>query len=412
VDVHKPEREVSLSLLSGWTLGVNTHPRQRLSLLIEHEMAGTWFLGFAALAAISWASILPASYERVGNVALHVPSIPSSSIDSIRSLIANGFMVIFFLTIGLEIGRERRDGALQRMRQALAPLLGALGGMAGAALFYEIICLGFGNAQSRHGWGIPMATDVAFTLGALSVVRRHSAPGLRTFLLTLAICDDIATVIVLAFVSHHGSSSQSLFYGFVALLLAIGLSAVALRRGSSIALCSATLVLWWAFARLGIEAPLAGVVTGAAMAMYRSSHQAAERFEQRVIPLSTWIVLPLFTLTALGVNLGSPAWRATPVILVAVGMARLIGKPLGVVGGVRLAQGLSRHEDAWKLPAMQVTGAAVLCAIGFTVPLIFAANIFGATSKAYAACQVSLVAASLVAAGIGTALIARQRASQ
>jgi len=389
-----------------------TPQRRRITTLIEHEMAGTWFLGLAAIMAMVWATMAPTSYQLAGNASLTIPSIPSSSINSIHTLITNGFMVVFFLAIGLEIGRERRAGALQRLGQALAPLLGAIGGMIGAALFYEIICLACGSAQSRHGWGIPMATDIAFTLGALSVVKRRAAPGLRTFLLTLAICDDIATVLVLAVVSHHASSPHDILYGAFAIAVSGALTAVALRRRSPLALCAATVALWWAFAHLGVEPPLAGVATGAAMAMYRPSYQAAERFEHYVVALSTWVVLPLFTLCALGIDLGSSMWRATPVILVAVLIARLFGKPLGVLGGVGIAQRFDGPNDRWNLPTLQVTGAAILCAIGFTVPLIFAANIFGASSSSYAACQFALAAASMLAMVIGASLIARRRATQ
>ena len=101
-----------------------------------------------------------------------------------------------------------------------------------------------------------------------------------------------------------------------------------------------------------------------------------------------------------------------PVILVAVLIARLFGKPLGVLGGVGIAQRFDGPNDRWNLPTLQVTGAAILCAIGFTVPLIFAANIFGASSSSYAACQFALAAASMLAMVIGASLIARRRATQ
>ena len=379
--------------------------RRSLAALIEHEMAGTWMLGLAAVSAIAWASLAPQSYSRIGNASVSIPSIPLPIIANRRDLITNGLMVIFFLTIGLEIGRERRHGTLQKLTQALAPLVGALGGMAGAALVYEIICLAWGNAHSRQGWGIPMATDVAFTLGALTLVRRHSAPGLRTFLLTLAICDDIATVIVLALVSHHASSSAQLFAGVIGLGVSVVVIGASLRFRSQVLIVAATLILWWSFAHLGIEPPLAGIVTGAALALHRASTTAAENFERAIVPVSTWIVLPLFSLAALGVNVTSSIWRGAPVVLVAILAARLIGKPVGVISGATLSSRLGEAPTLGDFPKLQLVGAAMLCAIGFTVPLIFAESIFGLGSSGYSASQISLVAASLLALGLGVWLI-------
>jgi Na+:H+ antiporter, NhaA family len=379
--------------------------RRSLASLIEHEMAGTWMLGLAAVSAIVWASVSPQSYSRITNASLSLPSIPLPVIANIRDLITNGLMVVFFLAIGLEIGRERRDGTLQNLGQALAPLVGALGGMAGAALVYEIVCLGWGNAHSRQGWGIPMATDVAFTLGALSLVKRQSAPGLRTFLLTLAICDDIATVIVLALVSHHASSSTQLVAGVMTLGVSVVVIAASLLFRSQVLMVVATLILWWSFAHLGIEPPLAGIVTGAALALHRASTTTAENFERIIVPVSTWIVLPLFSLAALGINVTASTWRGAPVVLVAILLARLIGKPVGVISGATLSSRFGGPSAFRDFPKLQLIGAAMLCAIGFTVPLIFAESIFGLGSPSYAASQISLVMASLVALVLGIWLI-------
>lgn len=377
----------------------------RFSAFIEHEMAGTWLLGASAIAAILWASLAPTTYDQLLNHSVVIISVPHSTISNTRDVVTNGLMVIFFLGIGLEIGRECRAGTLQRANDALAPLLGALGGMMGAALFYEIFTIVFGNAHSRHGWGIPMATDVAFTLGALKLGGRSVSPTLRSFLLSLAICDDIATVIVLALVAPHHNSAREALIGCGALLISVGLVVVARRSSSNIALLLATIVMWWAFAHFGIEPPLAGVVTGALMAVSSQAHEKASQAERYVVIASAWITLPLFTLCAMGIDLGSSTWRSAPVVLLGVLIARLLGKPLGVLGGIAVASRLGFGSALAAIAKRQLAGAAMLCAIGFTVPLIFAQALFGAASNAYAACQISLLAASLVATIIGVGLI-------
>ena len=167
-----------------------------LGRLIRSEVVGGVALTLAGVAALVWAnSPVQATYSQVWKHSARLGSGDFSGLTTVQGWVNGGIMTVFFLVVGLEIARERRAGALADRQTAVVPVVGALGGMVGAALVYVAVNH---HPPGSRGWGIPMATDIAFALAALALLGRRVPSGLRLFLLTLAVADDIGSVVALA----------------------------------------------------------------------------------------------------------------------------------------------------------------------------------------------------------------------
>ena len=377
--------------------------------LWEHDAAGGVVLALALASAVAWASLAPGSYDAVVTHPVHLWSVPSSVVHDVASLVTNLAMVVFFAAIGLEIGRERAEGSLVDGRTAVLPLLAALGGMAMAALVYVGVVTLLGTHGALVGWGIPMATDVAFTLGVISLVGARVSISLRVFLLALAVADDVASVIVLALTGRGNAlgSTGSTVLALVGVVVLIGATLLARRRRAPwVIYVTLTLALWWCLAHLGIEATLAGVLVGVAVpAGHGHTERAGAQLERLTVPLSTYAVLPAFALVAGGVDLATQPWRHGTGVLFGVLAARTIGKVVGIVGAVALAVrfGVATLPDdtSWR----QMLGAGLLCGIGFTVPLLFATRAFGGAPLMLDETKVALLAASVLCAVLGLCVL-------
>lgn len=322
-------------------------------------------------------------------------------LNSTYLMTINGLMTVFFFVVGLELSREIRTGVLQDRQHAALPVVAAIGGMLATAVIFEVVGVAFGNSQIERGWGVPMATDIAFTLGALALVGRRVPSGLRVFLLTLAIADDVFAVIILALVSHHHAEPVWLIGAVVTLAL------LAWRgRHYPLAVYVVGLVVVWVFFTLAhIEPALSGAFVGVLVPF--GSHSPGDRLEHAIVPWSNGLVLPLFALGACGV-----VWNTLstdPKVLELIGavvLARLVGKSCGITGATALGQWLGL-----KLPAdvtlPMVAASSLLCAIGFTVPLLFASSVFGYGSVASSSITVGLLIASVLAAALGVVLLRR-----
>jgi NhaA family Na+:H+ antiporter len=370
------------------------------------EMAGGVVLVLALIGALTWANLDPHGYvatwaHRVISGAEPVPP----SLHTVADEIDNGLMTIFFLAVGLELGREVAEGSLRDRRNALLPVLAALGGMVGAALIYlATIALLHPRPDVARGWGIPMATDVAFTLGAIALLGRRVPKTLRVFVLALAVADDVGAVVVLTFVA---STRIHLWW----LVGAIGLlaSVLLLRRRvrhSWWPYVLAALAAWYLFVRAGIEPTLAGAFVGLLVPVAGAA-RAGVALGASVHRLSSYIVLPLFVVANAGVVITGVVWHSSSAVSVlsAVIAARLAGKMLGIVVAVVLlirfgVCGLP-EGTTWR----HLVGVSLLCGMGITVPLLFAHAIFGGTSVLYSGAQIGLLLGTLGAGALGTAVL-------
>jgi NhaA family Na+:H+ antiporter len=385
------------------------------------RLAGTEALGgvvltVAVVAARAWANLAPhPSYERFWDAQIRWVPLPGDLLGTVRELVDNGLMTVFFLAVGLEVGRERASGSLRDNRHALLPVVAALGGMIGAALTYvATVALTGGGPAVFRGWGVPMATDVAFTLGAMALLGRRVPSALRVFVLALAVADDVGSVVVLAVVS----SSHVRPWPLVGALG--GLAAVAMLRRRSTAwwpYVAAVVTVWLLLAWAGIEPTLAGAFVGMLVPCGVLGHRRrartdgvgpSERLEAVMNPLSILVVLPVFVLGNAGVVLnqhlfGEPDARS---VVFAVVAARLVGKLAGITLAVLLLVrlGFTRLPDGvrWR----HLSGAAALCGMGFTVPLLFAATSFAGHPLLVGAAQVGLLTSTAVAFAVGASVLA------
>jgi NhaA family Na+:H+ antiporter len=359
--------------------------------------AATLLLG--VVAALAWSALAQGSYQRVVSTRWRLPLLNPLGLTSVHALVTSGLMTVFFFGVGLELTRERRTGALAHWRHALPPVAGAIGGMAATATLSLVGGLVLDSSALRRGWGVPMATDVAFTLAILTLAGRRVPPTLRLFLLTLAVADDVLSVIILAITG----ASHPRAVGLGVALGVIVLAAILSRRRHGTAWRVLVLIaLWCALALARVEPPLAGVLA-AVIVPWESHH--APRLEDGANWWSVVAVLPLFALVSCGVAWSQLHDTSTVLtIVLATVVIRLVGKTLGITSGVALARlAHARLDPTLTWPV--VATASTLCAIGFTVPLLFASALFPTASAAYGAFTVGLLAASLGAALVGTVVL-------
>ena len=377
----------------------------RLNRLLRSDIAAAWILVAAVGVALIWANgSWSHTYSAVWLHPTHVGGQAFDGFTSVRDWVNGGLMAVFFLVVGLEIGRERRHGDLADLRTAIVPLAGALGGMAGAGLVYAAVTHG---GPGSPGWGIPMATDIAFALGALALLGRRVPPALRLFLLTLAVADDIGSVVVLA-VFYSSRTPLVPLLAAVAVVVALVLIRRFTRATAAVVLVGGA-VLWILLAAGGVEPALAGVVAGLLVPGRRNSngHDPAERLERQVAPWSAFVVLPLFALANAGITFHADmlAGPGAAAVFWGVGLARVAGK----LGGITLAcfavVGLRLGRLPVGLRWRHLAGGAAVAGIGFTVPLLIAELAFVHQPHLVAAAELGLFGGSAAAFAVGAAIL-------
>lgn len=315
---------------------------------------------------------------------------------SLLHWINDGLMALFFLLVGLEIRRELGAGELSTWPRRILPGLAALGGMAVPALLYA--WFNRGGETALHGWAIPTATDIAFSLGVLALFGSRVPVALKVFLTALTIIDDLLAVLIIAL--FYGSGLSPLFLGLAALtvLLLLALNRFGVTRLWPYLLLGA--VLWACVLKSGIHATVAGVVL--AFVLPAASGRTLEH------GLHKWVafaIVPLFAFANAGVSLAgfSAAALAQPVTLgVAAGL--FLGKQLGVFGvtfaAVKLGLGRLPPEISWRA----LYGVSLLCGIGFTISLFIGALAFGEPALQDAA-KLGVLAGSLLSGLTGLVVL-------
>jgi NhaA family Na+:H+ antiporter len=270
-------------------------------------------------------------------------------------------MTLFFFVVGLEIKRELVSGELRDRRAAALPVLAALAGMGAPAVIY----LAMTGGAAGHGWGIPMATDIAFALGALSLFGKGLPAGLRVLLLTLAVADDVGTLVVITV--FYAASIRWAFLVAAIILLVCAIWLAHRHWGSPVfyVLCGA--VLWWLTLRSGVPPTIAGVALG----LLVPAGVAVERAERTLHPWTSFVVLPLFALANAGlpIVLARIGTLAGSDVSLAIFTARIGGKLLGISLGawivVRLSMGVLPEGVGWR----HVVALGCVASVGFTIPL-------------------------------------------
>jgi NhaA family Na+:H+ antiporter len=403
---------------------------------VHTEVSGGLVLLAAAVTALVWAnSRWAGSYEalwnteaslRVGHFLLGHP---------LREWVNDALMVVFFFVVGLEVKREFLRGELSDWRRASLPVLAALGGMIFPALLYLVFNRGQPTAR---GWGIPMATDIAFALGVLALLGERIPAALRIFLLALATVDDIGAILVIAVFYSEQLVATALVVALVLIAAMLAMQRLGVRN--LLYYVPVAVLFWFAILQSGVHATIAGVILGfvtpirpyltkeafskampalvsdvqdaiatrntdqgeAVLGQMEEITAATEAPADRLIrllhPWSSFLVLPVFALANAGVVLTTDTFRGALTSAVSIGIfaGLVIGKVAGIVMFALVAVGLklARLADGVRWP--QMVGVGVLAGIGFTVSL-FIGDLAFVDAAVIARAKLAVLIASLVA---------------
>jgi NhaA family Na+:H+ antiporter len=306
--------------------------------------------------------------------------------------INDGLMAVFFVLVGLEIKRELLEGELSDPRRAALPVFGAIGGMVVPAAIYAFI--NRDSAATLSGWPIPAATDIAFAIGVLSLVRRHVAPGLRVFLLGLAIIDDLGAIILIAVLFTADISSQALSLAALCVAVLALLNRVGVVRLAPYLVVGA--LLWLSVLKSGVHATIAGVVIGTMI-----PRRSMPKLEHALHPWVTFGIMPLFALANAGASLeGVGLHTFTEPVALGIVLGLFLGKQFGVFAACWLAvrSGLAQLPvgSNW----VTLHGVAILTGIGFTMSLFVGALAFPG-GEHDTAVRLGVLAGSTLSAVIG-----------
>ncbi|TXL57247.1 Na+/H+ antiporter NhaA [Aeromicrobium terrae] len=367
-------------------------------LLRQETLGGILLIGAAAVALLA---------ANVGDVYADVRDTvvgPSGlHLDlTIGAWASDGLLAIFFFVVGLELKRELVAGDLRDPRRAAVPIVAAVGGMVVPAVIYTLVNLG----GATRGWAVPTATDIAFALAVLAALSTHLPSGLRTFLLTLAVVDDLLAISIIAV--FYTDDLDVLW--LLAAVVPIALFAAVVRwRTSPWLLVPLAVVAWACVHESGVHATVAGVVLGFTVPV----HGAAERLEHVLRPLSAAVAVPVFAFFSAGVAIGGWSGLTDALsdrVTLGVVLGLVAGKTIGVLGATWLMARFTRADLDTDLSWWDVLGLSILAGIGFTVSLLIGELAFGPGSEADEHVKVGILAGSLVAAALAAVVLrARNR---
>ena len=391
------------------------------------RISGLIMLGFA-LAGLILANI-PATAVGFEHLSHWHVGIPGTNIDmGLGHWAQDGLLTIFFLTVGLELRQELTTGSLSNIRAAAVPMLCAVGGMMVPPILFIGVIAAFSQwgagdpgslliangsffpfGETAHGWAIPTATDIAFSLAVLALFAKALPGSIRAFLMTLATVDDLLAIILIAVFF----SSLNAWYWFVgiAICAAAWYFLVRMRKVPWFGVAVIGILAWVMMYEAGVHPTLAGVLVGLltpARSMYGERSPRAERYADKLQPFSALLALPIFAFFATGVHFDAitPMLLVSPVVI-AIIVALVIGKPLGIM----IVAWVSTHLGSLKMPkglrVRDMFPAAVACGIGFTVSFLIASLAY-ANAELSAEARFGVLIASLIAAAISGVLLSRQ----
>ena len=393
---------------------------------IDREVASGVLLLVATAVALFWAnSPWGASYESFWHTDIkivvgswHFPHM------TVGHFVNDGLMALFFFVVGLEIKRELVTGQLNTLRAAALPAIAAVGGMVGPALLYFMLN---NSGEAARGWGIPMATDIAFAVGIVALLGARVSPKLKLFLLTLAIVDDIGAIAVIAI---FYTTDLSISWLVIAVVGLVGIRVLQILKVWAIAVYILLgIFIWYAMLESGVHATIAGVALGLltparpllaerdaqsivdAMPddagigevrhvsfLVQESVPLTERFENFLHPFTAYMIIPIFALANAGIVLTSEKVSAATSSNVTIGiiLGLVVGKPLGITLFAWVAT-----KVGFELPPginwAQFIGMGLAAGIGFTVS-IFVAGLAFQTDAITDLGKIGILAASAVAA--------------
>lgn len=401
------------------------------------EAAGGILLVVATVVALVWAnSPWSGSYHDLWNAEFRL-ALGDLTLEhhghplTFGELVNDALMAIFFFVVGLEIKRELVTGHLQDRRAALLPAAAALGGMVVPALIFFVFNP---SGDASAGWGIPMATDIAFAIGVVALLGSRVSTPLKVFLLSLAIVDDIGAILVIAVFYTSELATSWLILALATLIVVVALARMRVWYTPLYAVLGS--LLWYATFRSGVHATIAGVAMGLlapAKSLFTSANVApielgslnaddlraakfrinesvsvAARIEAQLHPITSFVIIPLFALANAGIELSGDA--LSDALSSSITWGVILGLVVGKVAGVGLFTLLAVRLGLSALPAGATTrhvfGIAAIAGIGFTVSL-FVTNLAYDSALLLEEAKVGILVASVVAALVGVVILSR-----
>ena len=323
---------------------------------------------------------------------------------SVHHWINDALMAIFFFFVTLEIKREFLQGELSNIKQALLPIIAAVGGMVVPALFYVVI--NFGNSETINGWAIPSATDIAFSLGILSLLGSRVPISLKVFLTALAIIDDLGAILIIAFF-YSGDLSITylslILLSYILLLILNKLSIKVFVPYLLIGLC-----MWYFTYKSGIHATIAGVLLASTIPHHTKKHDFSllVKIEHGISPYVAFIIMPLFAFANAGVNLEGLSLSS---LLAPVPLGILLGLFFGKQIGVLLFSYISVKLKIADMPNnsnwLSVYGVSILTGIGFTMSLFVGNLAFIENTQYMDGVKIGVLSGSLLSTIFGFLLL-------
>ena len=395
--------------------------RAAIEKFFRADAAGGVLLFAAALLAVAAANSAGGGAWRDGFLHAPVGIVAGAQYAmSLEHFVNDGLMAIFFLLVGLEIKREFLEGALSSRARAILPAIAAAGGMVAPAAIYS--ALNWGDAENMRGWAVPVATDIAFTLGVLSLLGKRVPVEIKVFLTAIAVIDDLLAILIIALFYTAKLDAAMLA------LSALVLLAMRMMNHRGVAHLAPYLIagaiLWIFVLRSGVHATLAGVATAMCVPLRAGKYRrparlphspiAAERREGEVEPplirlehdlnnFVTFFILPLFAFINAGVNFAGLSWAALlePVPL-GIALGLVFGKTVGIHGATWMAVRMGAAELPAGATWRAVLSVSILCGVGFTVSLFIGNLGFGEAGAAKInSMKLGVLAGSTVAGILG-----------
>lgn len=389
----------------------------RVREILRRESVGGILLLVGAVAAMTAANLFPQFYFGLRDTHLGAAIAGIDLNLSLGHWAADGLLAVFFFLVGLELKHEFLIGDLRDPKTALVPVVAAAGGVAVPALIY--VAFTYADPAARTGWAIPAATDIAFALAVLAVIGSHLPAALRSFLLTLAVADDLIAIAIIAFFYAKDLHPTSLLLA----LIPIAVFAAVAQRGQAFLirhtwarftfLLPLGIVAWALTYASGVHATVAGVVLAFCVPVRppRGSQYTsglADLMEHQIRPFSAGVAVPVFAFFSAGVAVAGPQ-AFVEAITSPVGLGVIVGLVAGKAIGISTATWLVtrlRHANldpdlAW----IDVFGLAVLGGIGFTVSLLVSELSFGQGSASDDIGKVAILSASVLAASLASIIL-------
>ncbi|GAB3886543.1 Na+/H+ antiporter NhaA [Terrabacter terrigena] len=390
--------------------------------LLRAETVGGAILLVAAVAALAWAN----SPWRNGYASLRDTVVGPSALHldlSLGTWAADGLLAVFFLVAGIELKREFVAGDLSDRRKAALPIAAAVCGVVLPAGLFVVTATLVSNGDSAgelggilRGWAIPTATDIAFALAVLAVIGTHLPSALRSFLLTLAVVDDLIAITIIAV--FYTASVNLLWLLAAAVPLVVWRLLLKARVTNPLVLAAPAVLAWVCVHSSGVHATVAGVLLGLLVPVNREveeapdRHSLAERMEHRIRPFSAGFAVPAFAFFAAGVTVvgGGLAAASRDPAAIGVTVGLVAGKAVGVMGGTWAVARFTRAELDEDLSWTDVLGLSLLAGVGFTVSLLVGELAFGPGSERDDHVKLAVLGGSLVAALLASVVLrARNR---